>query len=54
MAAFIRGLSDRDLAASGTFATGPATVEQYVGGTVPYHIRWHMGSIQATWEQLPT
>ena len=51
MAAFIRSLSDRDLAAKGTFATGPMTVEEYVGGTVPFHVRWHQGSIQATWEQ---
>lgn len=52
MAAFIRGLSAGDLAARGTFATGPLTVEEFVGGTLPYHIRWHQGSIQATWEQL--
>jgi len=31
---------------------GPTTVEEFVGRTLPFHIRWHMGSIQATWEQL--
>jgi hypothetical protein len=50
---FIRSLSDGELAAAGTFATGPTTVEDYVGKTLPFHIRWHQGSIQATWEQLP-
>jgi DinB superfamily len=52
MEAFIRGLNDRELAATGTFVTGPTTVEEFVGRTQPFHIRWHMGSIRATWEQL--
>ena len=52
MAAFIRSLSDSQLAATGTFVTGPTTVEEFVGRTLPFHIRWHMGSIRATWEQL--
>jgi hypothetical protein len=50
--AFIRGLSDRELAAIGTFVRGPTTVEEFIGRTVPFHIRWHLGSIQATWDQL--
>ena len=50
--AFIRGLGERDLAASGTFATGHKTVEESVGEILPFHIRWHLGSIQATWEEL--
>jgi hypothetical protein len=52
MAAFMRGLSDTQLAAPGTFFTGPTTVEEFLGGTLPYHIRWHMGSIRATWDDL--
>jgi hypothetical protein len=52
MAAFIRGLSDGELAAKGSFVTGPTTLEEFVGRTLPFHIRWHMGSIRATWEQL--
>ncbi len=51
-AAFIRGLSDSDLAAAGTFVNGRTTVEDFVGRTLPFHIRWHMGSIRATWEAL--
>jgi len=50
--AFIRGLGDRELAATGSFVTGPKTVEEFVGQILPFHIRWHQGSIQATWEQL--
>lgn len=49
---FIRALSDQQLAAEGTFVTGPSTVEDFVGRILPYHIRWHLGSIRATWEQL--
>lgn len=52
MAAFIRSLSDSQLAATGTFVTGPTTVEEFVGRTLPFHVRWHMGSIRATWDQL--
>lgn len=52
MEAFIRSLGDRELAATGTFVNGPATVEEFVGRTLPFHIRWHMGSIQATWNEL--
>lgn len=48
---FIRGLGDRELAASGSFVTGTKTVEEFVGEVLPFHIRWHLGSIQATWEQ---
>ena len=51
-AAFIRGLSDSDLAATGAFVFGPTTVDEFIGRTLPFHIRWHMGSIKATWDQL--
>ena len=50
-AAWIRGLGPRELAAGGSFITGPTTVEGFVSGTMPFHIRWHLGSIQATWRQ---
>jgi hypothetical protein len=52
MHAFISGLSETDLAAKGSFVAGPTTVEESLGRTLPYHIRWHMGSIGATWEDL--
>ena len=52
MEAFIRGLGDAEMAAKGTFVTGVMTVADFVGRTLPYHIRWHMGSIRATWEAL--
>jgi hypothetical protein len=48
--AFISGLSDADLAARGTFVNGSTTVENLVGRRLPFHIRWHLGSIQATWD----
>ena len=51
-AAFIRGLSDSDLAATGAFVFGPTTVDEFIGRTLPFHVRWHMGSIKATWDQL--
>jgi hypothetical protein len=54
MEAFIRSLSERELAATGTFVNGPTTVGEFVGRTLPFHIRWHMGSIRATWDQRPT
>ena len=50
--AFIRGLGGRELAARGSFFTGPQTVEGFIGEILPFHIRWHLGSIQATWQQL--
>src|SRR5207244_13095128 len=37
MADFIRTLNDSQLAARGTFATGPTTVEEFVGRTLPFH-----------------
>lgn len=52
MEAFIRTLSDTELAAAGSFVTGPTTVAEFVGRTLPFHIRWHQGSIRATWEDL--
>jgi hypothetical protein len=52
MAALIRGLSDEQQAAGGTFVTGPTTVGEFIARTLPYHVRWHMGSIGATWEDL--
>ncbi len=52
VAKFIRGLSETELAAKGRFATGPITVEDFVGRILPFHIRWHLGSIQATWSAM--
>lgn len=50
--AFIKGLSDTELAATGTFVNGSTTVEELIGRRLPFHIRWHLGSIQATWEAM--
>ena len=52
--AFIRGLGDPELAAPGMFVTGPTTVGDFIGRTLPFHIRWHLGSIRATWDDLAT
>ena len=49
---FIEGLSDTELAAGGTFVNGSTTVEDLIGRRLPFHIRWHLGSIKATWEAL--
>lgn len=46
---FISGLSDSELAARGTFVNGSVTVEDLIGRRLPFHIRWHLGSIKATW-----
>lgn len=50
--AFIKGLSDAELAAGGTFVNGSTTVEDLIGRRLPFHIRWHLGSIQATWDAM--
>jgi hypothetical protein len=50
----IRGLSDSDLNAHGTFVNGTTTVEDLVGRRLPFHIRWHLGSIEATWDAMAT
>jgi len=49
-AAVLRGLSDTDLAKSGTVLTGmpPMSVEQVVGGILLNHIDEHLKSIRAT------
>jgi hypothetical protein len=51
---FVRGLSDEDLDAKGLFVRGETSVGQMLGETTPYHIRWHAGSIRATWAQGTT
>ena len=48
---FARRLSDQQLGAKGMFIRGEVTVAELLGNTTPYHIRWHAGSIRATWEQ---
>jgi hypothetical protein len=48
---FARGLSDEDLEAKGMFVRGETSVGEMLGETTPYHIRWHAGSIRATWAQ---
>ena len=48
---FIAGLSEEDLQATGTWFSGPTTVESLLGGVAPFHTRWHAGSIRATWAQ---
>jgi hypothetical protein len=48
---FVRGLSDSDLEARGQWFRGETTVAQMLAETVPFHIRWHAGSIRATWGQ---
>jgi hypothetical protein len=48
---FARGLSDEDLEAKGLFVRGETSVGDMLGETTPYHIRWHAGSIRATWAQ---
>lgn len=50
--AFIKSLSDSELAARGTFVNGSTTIDELIGRRVPFHIRWHHGSIQATWEAM--
>lgn len=50
--AFIKGLSDTQLGAHGTFVNGSTTVEDLIGRRLPFHIRWHLGSIQATWDAM--
>jgi hypothetical protein len=49
-AAVVRGLSDTDLARSGTVLTGmpPMSAEQVVGRILTNHIDEHLGSIRAT------
>ena len=47
---YISQLSEQELAAGGTFVNGRTTVEDLVGRRLPFHIRWHLGSIAATWE----
>jgi len=49
-AAILRGLSDADLAKSGTVLTGmpPMSAEQVVGGILLNHIDEHLKSIKAT------
>ena len=49
-AAILRGLSDADLAKSGTVLVGmpPMSAEQVVGGILMRHIEEHLGSIRAT------
>jgi uncharacterized damage-inducible protein DinB len=49
-AAIVRGLSDDDLAKSGTVLTGnpPMSAEQVVGGILINHIDEHLGSIRKT------
>ena len=51
LTAFARALSDQQLDAKGIFVRGEVTVAELLGNTTPYHIRWHAGSIRATWEQ---
>jgi DinB superfamily len=48
---FARGLSDEDLEAKGVFVRGETSVGEMLGETTPFHIRWHAGSIRATWAQ---
>jgi hypothetical protein len=45
---FIAGLSEADLMAKGLWFRGQTTVAQMIGETVPFHIRWHGGSIRAS------
>ena len=49
-AAAVRGLSDADLAKSGTVLSGmpPMSVEQVIGGILLNHIEEHLKSIRAT------
>ena len=46
---FAGGLSEKDLEAKGLFVNGETSVGKMLGETTPYHIRWHAGSIRATW-----
>ena len=50
---FVSGLSESDLQATGTWMSGPRTLDTLLGAVVPFHIRWHAGSIRATWGQNP-
>ena len=51
--AFTKGLSETELAARGTFVNGSSsTIEDLIGRRLPFHIRWHLGSIRATWEAM--
>ena len=50
---FVRGLSETDLQATGTWFSGPRTLDTLLGAVVPFHIRWHAGSSRATWAQNP-
>jgi hypothetical protein len=45
---FVRGLSESELEARGQWFRGETSVAEMAGGTVPFHIRWHAGSIRAT------
>lgn len=47
---YISGLGDTELAARGRFINGSTTVEDLIGRRLPFHIRWHLGSIEATWD----
>ncbi len=47
--AYVRGLRAEDLQATGTWFSGPRTLDTLLGEVVPFHIRWHAGSIRATW-----
>ena len=51
LSAFASGLTDDQLEKGGRFATGDQTVAGMLGTVIPFHIRWHAGSIRATWEQ---
>jgi hypothetical protein len=48
---FASGLSDEDLETKGLFVRGETSVGKMLGETTAYHIRWHAGSIRATWAQ---
>jgi DinB family protein len=48
---FVAGLSDSDLQATGTWMSGPRTLDTLLGRVVPFHMRWHAGSIRATWHR---
>lgn len=48
---FARSLSDEELDAKGLFVQGETSVGKMLGQTMPYHVRWHAGSIRATWAQ---
>jgi hypothetical protein len=52
--ALINGFSDAELAARGRFINGSTTVGDLIGRRLPFHIRWHLGSIEATWNALAT